>query len=102
MVSGLIFDFLSNQVYELDRSRAPGQAALISNDLLSEILSKETIPGIITQDIIEESRNRWQSLHPDYRAKSVEELYLIIRKLGPLTEPIRHQITELTPQASPR
>lgn len=27
---------------------------------------------------------------------------LLRRKLGPLTEPIRHQIAELTPQASPR
>ncbi len=86
MVSGLIFDFLSNQVYEMDRSRAPGQVALVSNDLLSEILSRENIPGIITQDIIEESRVRWQSLHPDYQARTAEELHLVIKKLGPIND----------------
>ncbi len=84
MVSGLIFDFVSSQVYEQDRTRAPGQVAMVSNDLLTEILSRDTIPAIITQEIIAESRARWQSLHPEKQARDIEQLHLIIKKLSPL------------------
>jgi len=86
MVSGLIFDFVSNQVYELDRTLAPGEIATVSSDLLSEVLAKKEIPSILTADIIEESWLRWQHLTHETKAKNKEELFLIIKKLGPIAE----------------
>ena len=86
MVSGLIFDFVSNQVYEQDRTLAPGEIANVSSDLLSQVLAKEDIPQILTQDIIDESRLHWQHFSHETKAKDKEELFLIIKKLGPISE----------------
>ncbi len=84
MVSGLIFNFVSNQVYEQDRSRAPGEVAAISNSLLMDVFARETIPAIISEETIKESRRRWQHLNQENQAKDAEQLFLIIKKLGPI------------------
>ena len=86
MVSGLIFDFVSNQVYEQDRALAPGEIATVSSDLLSQVIVQEKIPPIITDDIIFDLRQRWQHLTHESKAKDKEELFLIIKKLGPISE----------------
>jgi ATP-dependent Lhr-like helicase len=84
MVSGLIFNFVSNQVYEQDRSRAPGEVAAISNSMLMDVFARETIPAIISEETINESRKRWQHLNQENQAKDAEQLFLIIKKLGPI------------------
>jgi len=84
MVSGLIFDFVSNQMYEGDRTRTPGQIAELSSELLADILSRESIPAIVSRELVEECRARWQSIHADNQAATIEALYLIIKKLGPI------------------
>jgi ATP-dependent Lhr-like helicase len=86
MVSGLIFDFVSNQVYEQDRTLAPGEIATVSSDLLSQVIAKNKIPAILTDDLIKESWERWQHLTHELKAKDKEELFLIIKNLGPITE----------------
>jgi ATP-dependent Lhr-like helicase len=84
MVSGLIFNFVSNQVYEQDRSRAPGEVAAISNSLLMDVFARETVPAIISEETINKSRMRWQHLNQENQAKDAEQLFLIIQKLGPI------------------
>jgi ATP-dependent Lhr-like helicase len=86
MVSGLIFDFVSNQVYEQDRTLVPGEIATVSSDLLSQVIVQEKIPPIITNEIIFDLRQRWQHLTHESKAKDKEELFLIIKKLGPISE----------------
>ncbi len=86
MVSGLIFDFVSNQVYEQDRTLALGEIATVSSDLLSQVIAREKIPAILTEDIIKESWERWQHLKRETKAKAKEELFLIIKKLGPISD----------------
>ena len=86
MVSGLIFDFVSNQVYEQDRTLAPGEIATVSSDLLSQVIARKKIPAILTADIIHESRERWQHLTHESKAKDKEGLFLIIKNLGPISE----------------
>jgi ATP-dependent Lhr-like helicase len=86
MVSGLIFDFVSNQVYEQDRTLAPGEIATVSSDLLSQVIAKDKIPAILTEDIIKENWERWQNLKYETRAKDKEDLFLIIKRLGPISE----------------
>jgi len=85
MVSGLIFDFVSNQMYESDRTRVVGAVAQVSSVILSEILSRESIPAIVTLADVAESRERWQNLSADKKAKDAEHLFLIIKKLGPVS-----------------
>ena len=80
MASGLMFDFLASSMYEVDRSRMPGQIATMSSDLLADILNKEDIPVIITHEMVEDAEARWQHLKFEYQASDVESLYAIIEK----------------------
>jgi ATP-dependent Lhr-like helicase len=86
MASGLIFNFLSNQVYEQDRSRIAGDAASISNKFLTDILNKEDIPSVITQEIIDKKLLQWQFLTEERKASNKEDIFEIIEKLGPITD----------------
>jgi len=85
MASGLIFNFLSNQVYEQDKSRISSDAASISNKFLADILNKEEIPSVVTQEIIDEKLLKWQFLSEKRKASSKEDSFEIIDKLGPIT-----------------
>ncbi len=86
MASGLMFRLTAENLYEYDRNRAPGQAADVSSALLAEILARETIPALVTPEIVTVAQARWQCLAPETRAKSQEDLFVIIEKLGPIAE----------------
>ncbi|MCZ6819766.1 MAG: DEAD/DEAH box helicase, partial [Calditrichaeota bacterium] len=62
MASGLMFDFLSENLYEGDRSRLPAQAAAVSSELLADILQREAIPTIVTAEMVQQAEARWQHL----------------------------------------
>ncbi|NOY59966.1 MAG: DEAD/DEAH box helicase, partial [Calditrichaeota bacterium] len=80
--SGLIFRFLAENLYQEDRTRAPGYAAQVSSELLADILSREKIPTIVVSDIVDAAEAVWQHLAPDSRAGDAEDLYAIIAQLG--------------------
>ena len=86
MVSGLLFDFVTNQVYEQDHTLASGEIATVSTELLNQLFARKTIPAILTEHIIKESWEKWQHLTHDSKARDEEQLFLIIKKLGPLSE----------------
>lgn len=86
MASGLMFRITAENLYEYDRNRAPGQAADVSSALLAEILARETIPTLVTPEIVAAAQARWQCLTPETQAKSQEDLFVIIEKLGPITD----------------
>ncbi len=83
MASGLMFNFLAENIYEMDRSRLPGQAASVSSELLAEILNKEDIPAIVTAEIVKQAEARWQHLTPETQAGDRETLFNVIAKLMP-------------------
>ncbi|MCZ6820785.1 MAG: hypothetical protein O7G31_15045, partial [Calditrichaeota bacterium] len=85
MASGLMFDFLSENLYEGDRSRLPAQAAAVSSELLADILQREAIPTIVAAEVVQQAEARWQHLAPDFQARAAEELLAIIEKLAPIT-----------------
>jgi ATP-dependent helicase Lhr and Lhr-like helicase len=90
MASGLIFNFVTYQMYDYDRSRAPADAAFVSSEVLSQIISREETPAIIDQDLIEEATLRWQNLAPETKARDKDELFLLVKKLEPvLTEDLK-------------
>jgi ATP-dependent Lhr-like helicase len=86
MASGLLFNFLTTQMYDYDRIRNSGEVANVSSVLLAQILSKEKIPAIITQEQVKKKQQRWQHLTTESKAKSQEDLFAIIEKLGPLQD----------------
>ncbi|MCK6557620.1 DEAD/DEAH box helicase [bacterium] len=86
MASGLLFRLTSENLYEFDRNRAPAQAAEVSSALLAEILAQETIPSLITPELVKALEARWQCLTPETQAASAEDLFVLIEKLGPLPE----------------
>jgi ATP-dependent Lhr-like helicase len=85
MAAGLMFDFLSSNIYEMDRARYPAQAAMVSTELLAEILSRESIPEIVTKDIADQCERRWQHLTSESKARDIEALFSIIENVGPLS-----------------
>ncbi|MBN1998466.1 DEAD/DEAH box helicase [candidate division KSB1 bacterium] len=86
MASGLLFRFLAENMYEYDQYRAAGTAADVSSELLAEILSKESIPTLVTADIVEQAENVWQFLTPERRIKHTEDMFQVIDQLGPVDE----------------
>ncbi len=86
MASGLMFQFLASNLYGEDRSRYPGHVANVSSEQLAELLSRENIPAIVTPELVAEAEARWQYLTPERKAKSAEELFDVIEKLGPIGE----------------
>ncbi len=99
MAAGVLFRFVSNNMYEYDRSRLPGQAASVSSELLAEILSRETIPAIVTAEMVAEAEARWQHTDPAFRARDAEDLYALLQKLGPLHDAELNVRCQKNPQA---
>ncbi len=86
LTSGLLFNFVTNQMYEQDRSREPAQVAAVSSDLLAQIMDKNIIPPILTIDIVKDSVERWQYQKPLSRPRDMEELHTMVEALGPLSK----------------
>jgi ATP-dependent Lhr-like helicase len=84
MASSLLFNFLSNQMYDRDRVRLGADVSMVSSDLLADILNSENIPALVTNEIISIAWNRWQHLTETARTDGPEDLFLIIEKLGPM------------------
>ncbi len=84
LTSGILFKFLSENMYELDRTDAHDRSARSS--LLDEILSRERIPRMVHSDRAALFEKRWQRLDDSYKAKDRESLFRVIDELGPLTD----------------
>ncbi len=85
LASGLLFNFVTNQMYEQDRLREPAQIAATSSDLLAQIMDKNIIPPIITPELVEEGMERWQYRTRASHPRDTEEVYTMIERLGPLS-----------------
>ncbi len=84
MASGLMFRFLANHLYQEDHAHQTALAANLSGELLAEILERDTIPTIVSQELAAAAEARWQNLTSETRAKDAEDLFSVIEKLGPL------------------
>ncbi|MGD9898933.1 MAG: DEAD/DEAH box helicase [Calditrichaceae bacterium] len=85
MASGILFKFLSDNIYESDRSRQAGKPDASAGELLNEILNNEKIPSVVSRTIVEQAERRWQHLDLAFQAHDREALYSIIEKLGPVS-----------------
>jgi ATP-dependent Lhr-like helicase len=84
MTSGLLFNFLSVEMYDYDRVRVPAEAAAVSSGLLAELLDKKQVPALVTREIIRSYENKLQHLTVHSRAADEEAIFAIIEQLGPI------------------
>ena len=86
MAAGILFKFVSVHLYETDRSRQPVEGASLTSELIHSILDQESIPAIITPELVKQAERRWQHLDPMFQAASSEDLFGIIEKLEPIDD----------------
>jgi ATP-dependent helicase Lhr and Lhr-like helicase len=97
MTSALLFRFMAEHLYEEDRMRTTNLAAQVNSDLLAEILSRDSVPRIVTLSMAKEMELYWQFLIPGRFAKDKEDVFQIINQLGPIskTELDKRSATEM-------
>ena len=98
MTAGLTFRFLSEQMYDYDRFRAAGHAAQISSEFLADVLSRQDVPTIVTQELVQAAEANRQFLTPERRARDAEDLFAVIAALGPLTAEELTRRSSIDPQ----
>ena len=86
MAAGILYKFVSVHLYEEDLTRRPSEGPGIASEVLTDLLETDDIKPIITADLISRAERRWQHLDPYYRASTVEELFSLIEKLGPIDD----------------
>ena len=86
MAAGILFKFISVHLYEMDQSRQPGDGFSINSELIHAILDRQTIPALVTSELVAHAQRRWQHLDPMFQAASREDLFSIIEKLGPIDD----------------
>ena len=86
MAAGILFKFVSVHLYEMDQSRQPGEGPSISSEFIHSILDQQTIPALVTSELVAQAQRRWQHLDPTFQAASREDLFTIIEKLGPIDD----------------
>lgn len=86
MAAGILFKFISVHLYETDQSRQLGEGPGISSELIHSILDQQSIPAILTSELVTSAQKRWQHLDPMFQAASSEDLFSIIEKLGPIDD----------------
>jgi ATP-dependent Lhr-like helicase len=86
MAAGILFKFISVHLYEMDQSRQPGDGLSINSELIHSILDRQTIPTLVTSELVAQSQRRWQHLDPMFQAASREDLFSIIEKLEPIDD----------------
>jgi ATP-dependent Lhr-like helicase len=82
---GLLFNFLSEFMYDFERSRFEqhSQAMNINRALLKEVLGSGPAPQFVTQELVAEAEQRWQ--RQKYKARDAEEALEILQRHGDLT-----------------
>ena len=87
VASGLLFDFAMIQMYEGDAPKATQQiqALSINRELLADLLDEGVLPDLLRPEAIAAVEEELQHLAEGYRARSPEELALVLRDLGDLT-----------------
>ncbi|UCD82017.1 MAG: hypothetical protein JSW26_11495, partial [Desulfobacterales bacterium] len=86
MASGILFKFVSVYLYEEDQRRRPQQGLSVSSEVLDPMLERSRLPAILTAELVLQAERRWQHLDPYFQARTAEDLFSIIEKLGPLDE----------------
>jgi ATP-dependent Lhr-like helicase len=84
--AGLLFDFIAVYMYEWDQPKADRLSRYLSvnRELLSEVIDVEAMPGLLRPEAIEHVEHQLQHAAEGYRARSPEELFEILLRVGDL------------------
>ncbi|HEY3289861.1 MAG TPA: helicase-related protein, partial [Anaerolineae bacterium] len=88
IAAGLLFNFISVKLYEWDAPKAERQLHALSlrRDLIEEVLKGVELRDLLNPDAMTDVVERLQHSGEGYRARTVEELALILQELGDLSQ----------------
>ncbi|MBI5305741.1 MAG: DEAD/DEAH box helicase [Chloroflexi bacterium] len=88
VASELLFNFISVYMYEWDAPKAERQmqSLALRRETLDDVLGSDAMRNLLKPEAIAETQSREQHLSPEFRARTAEELALILHELGDLTE----------------
>ena len=94
MASSLLFNWIAQYMYEGDAPLAERRAAALAldRDLLRELLGAEELRELLDPGVLADVELELQCLTDGRRARSVDELHDVLRKVGDLT------VTEIDPR----
>jgi ATP-dependent Lhr-like helicase len=84
----LAFEYVAAYIYEGDAPLAErkAQALTLDRDLLRELLGQEELRELLDADAIAEVQARLQALAEDRRARNLDQLHDLVRRIGDLTD----------------
>ncbi|MHB8867708.1 MAG: DEAD/DEAH box helicase [Thermoleophilia bacterium] len=87
VAEALLRDFVHSYMYEWDAPKAERniQALSVSRELLQDILRDVALDGLLRPRALEEVLGREQRTAPGWRARTAEELAMVVEALGDLT-----------------
>ena len=87
LAAGMLFGFISVYMYEWDTPRVERQMQVLSlnRELLSQLLDEGMLPDLLRPEAIAAVDRELQHLAEGYRARSVQELAVILHEVGDLT-----------------
>jgi len=87
LAAGLLFEFAAINLYEDDTPKEirQMQALAVNRELLGQLLDEGLLPDLLRPEAIASVEQELQHLADGYRARSVDELDVILRDLGDLT-----------------
>ncbi|MBI5030441.1 MAG: DEAD/DEAH box helicase [Chloroflexi bacterium] len=88
IASALLFNFISVYMYEWDAPKAERQmqSLSLSQEMLDDVIRDGVIRDLLKPEAIADVAQREQHVDPNFRARSAEELDVILHELGDLTE----------------
>ncbi len=86
--TSLLFDFIAVYMYEWDQPRADRQSQYlaINREVLSEILDLESTKSLLRPEAIDRVESQLRHRAEGYKARSPEELFEILLRVGDLTD----------------
>jgi len=87
VASGLLYDFISQYMYEWDQPKAERQmgALMMGRELLSQLLDEASLPDLLRPEAVRDVDARLQRLADGTRARTPDELATVFLALGDLS-----------------
>src|SRR5205823_2293106 len=83
----LVFDYVAASLYEGDAPLAErrAQALALDRTLLRELIGGGELRELLDRDVLDEVEAELQQLAPDRRARNVDEVHDLLRRIGDLS-----------------
>lgn len=92
VAAGLLFDFMAIHMYDTDAPQAERrlQSLVVNRELLGQLLDEDALADLLRPEAVGQVEQELQHLAEGYRARSMDELAMVLQELGDLsTEEVR-------------